>query len=275
VTEIETWLADPYAIYARHLLGLKALDPIDMDPGAAERGTMIHRALDRFVADHPPPGPLPADALDRLLAHGRTALADLLRRPIVRAFWWPRFERIAEWFLAEEALRRLDIVESHTECSGLWTLDGPAGPFRLAGRADRIDRLRGGEAAIIDYKTGGVPAKAAVERGRAPQLPLEAAMVAAGAFAGVPQGPVSHLAYWRLSGAAPAGEILPVATMRDQVEALAADARDGLAELIARFDDPATPYLAQPRPDWVPRFSDYAHLARVGEWGDGAGEGEE
>ena len=53
VTEIETWLADPYAIYARHLLGLKALDPIDMDPGAAERGTMIHRALDRFVAVNP------------------------------------------------------------------------------------------------------------------------------------------------------------------------------------------------------------------------------
>ena len=100
-------------------------------------------------------------------------------------------------------------------------------------------------------------------------------MVAAGAFAGVPQQPVCELAYWRLSGAAPAGEIVPIAATRERVEALAADARDGLAELVARFDDPATPYLARPRPDWVPRFSDYTHLARVGEWGDGGAEDEE
>ena len=76
-------------------------------------------------------------------------------------------------------------------------------------------------------------------------------------------------------GAAPAGEILSIAESRERVEALAAAARDGLAELVARFDDPATPYLAQPRPDWVPRFSDYAHLARVAEWADGGAEDEE
>ncbi|WP_338092746.1 double-strand break repair protein AddB [Allostella humosa] len=272
VTEIETWLADPYAIYARHLLRLRALDPLDMDPGAAERGTMIHKALDEFIREFPPPGALPADALARLLHHGERALADLLQRPIVRAFWWPRFERIAEWFLAEEAGRRGGIVGSWTECNGTWMLAGPAGPFRLSGRADRIDRLASGEATIIDYKTGGVPNGRAVTSGRAPQLPLEAAMVAAGAFPLVAQGPVAALAYWRLSGAAPAGEVTEIARTRDQVEALVADAHDGLVELIARFDDPATPYLARPRPDWAPRFSDYTHLARVGEWAEGAGE---
>ncbi|BBK45033.1 double-strand break repair protein AddB [Allostella vacuolata] len=272
VTEIETWLADPYAIYARHLLRLRPLDPLDMDPGAAERGTMIHRALDRFIHDHPPPGPLPPDALPRLLDHGRAALAELLQRPIVRAFWWPRFVRIAEWFLAEEAARRGAITASRTECDGLWVLDAPAGPFRLSGRADRIDLLATGEAAIIDYKTGVVPSARAVMSGRSPQLPLEAAMAAAGAFPGIPQGPVASLAYWRLSGAAPAGEVSEIARSREQVEALVADARDGLAALIARFDQAETPYLAQPRPEWAPRFSDYAHLARVGEWADGAAE---
>ena len=33
--------------------------------------------------------------------------------------------------------------------------------------------------------------------------------------------------------------------------------------LIEHFDDPATPYLAQPAPQWAPRFSDYRHLERV------------
>ena len=36
VTEIETWMRDPYQIYARHILGLRALDPIEADPGEGE-----------------------------------------------------------------------------------------------------------------------------------------------------------------------------------------------------------------------------------------------
>ncbi|MCC7272874.1 MAG: double-strand break repair protein AddB, partial [Alphaproteobacteria bacterium] len=274
VTEVETWLADPYAIYARHVLALQPLDPLDMDPGAAERGMSVHAALDRFVAAFPPPAPLPPDAVPRLLALGEEAMAAMLERPIVRAFWWPRFVRIAEWFVLEETARRAAIVESWTERKGAWTLPAPAGPFTLRGRADRIDRLAAGGLAVIDYKTGTVPTRRAMLEGQAPQLPLEAAMIAAGAFAGVPQVPVAALSFWRLSGSDPAGEVADVVTGAETVAALVADASDGIARLIAAFDDPATPYLARPRPEWAPRFSDYAHLARVAEWSDGGGEGE-
>jgi ATP-dependent helicase/nuclease subunit B len=45
-----------------------------------------------------------------------------------------------------------------------------------------------------------------------------------------------------------------------------AHAREGLARLIAHFDDPATPYVPIPRPEIAPVFNDYEHLARVGEW---------
>ena len=38
------------------------------------------------------------------------------------------------------------------------------------------------------------------------------------------------------------------------------------ARLIARFDDPATPYRSAPRPEHAPRFTDYAQLARIKEW---------
>ena len=50
VTEIETLRRDPYAIYARRILRLKALDPLLRDPGAAERGTLFHAILHRFSA---------------------------------------------------------------------------------------------------------------------------------------------------------------------------------------------------------------------------------
>jgi ATP-dependent helicase/nuclease subunit B len=47
-----------------------------------------------------------------------------------------------------------------------------------------------------------------------------------------------------------------------------------LTALINAFDRPDTPYLSQPRPAFAPRFSDYAHLARVKERAAGGGDGE-
>ena len=62
----------------------------------------------------------------------------------------------------------------------------------------------------------------------------------------------------------------------DRPDALAAQARAGLAQLIETFDDPATAYESRPRANWAPRYSDYEHLARVKEWsapGAGGGDG--
>jgi ATP-dependent helicase/nuclease subunit B len=264
VTQVETWMRDPYAIYARHILKLKALDPIDADPGAAERGSFIHDALHRFVRDHP--GALPVDAYDKLLDCGREAFRKVLDRPAVWAFWWPRFERIAGWFVGVEAARRGEIAASFTERRGTLDLAGPRGAFQLTAKADRIDRIKDGGLVLIDYKTGQVPTDKHVALGFSPQLPLEAAIAAAGGFAEVPAAPAAALAYWRLSGGDPAGEIREI---KADAATLATDARAGLERLIAAFDDPATPYAARPRPEYGPRFSDYDHLARLLEWSAG------
>jgi ATP-dependent helicase/nuclease subunit B len=39
VTEIEHWLRDPYTIYAKRILNLIPLDPVDMPLTAADRGS--------------------------------------------------------------------------------------------------------------------------------------------------------------------------------------------------------------------------------------------
>ncbi len=264
VTQIETWMRDPYGIYARHILRLRALDPLDADPGAAERGQFIHDALDRFVKAYP--GSLPPDAERRLIEIGRASFGAALSRPGIWAFWWPRFARIARWFVATEARRREGLAENRGELAGSLVLTGPAGPFLLVCKADRVDRRVDGGLSIIDYKTGTVPKQDAIERGFAPQLPLEAAIAAAGGFAGVAAAPVVALEHWRLVGGEIAGEVKPVATDPATIAVLAVDAVHGLEALIARFDDPATPYRASPRPEWAPRFTDYGHLARVKEW---------
>ncbi|MSP49405.1 MAG: double-strand break repair protein AddB [Alphaproteobacteria bacterium] len=258
VTQVETWMRDPYAVYARHILGLKALDPLDADPGAAERGQFIHDALDRFVAAFP--DGLPDDAREQLLAIGRTAFGAALDRPGVRAFWWPRFERIADWFLEAERARRPTLAASRTEITGSMVIDG----FRLSGKVDRIDRLETGGLVILDYKTGVLPSPREVELGLSPQLPLEALIAEAGGFDDVGTGKVVGLEYWRLSGGDPPGEIRPLA--KGDPRALIDEALTGLRDLIRRFADPETPYRSRPDPDAAPRFSDYDHLARVKEW---------
>jgi ATP-dependent helicase/nuclease subunit B len=270
VTEIETWMRDPYGIYARHILGLRALDPIDADPGAADYGSMVHDALERFLKQYP--GPLPPDAEARLLAIGREVFEAAVASPAVWAFWWPRFVSVARWVTAVEAERRPRLAAVHAEVKGALEIQAPGGPFTLVAKADRIDVLRDGGLAVVDYKTGQPPSAKEVAAGYAPQLPLEAVMARHGAFPGIAAGEPVELSYWRLKGGVEGGE---EKSAGDDPRRLADEALEGLHGLIAAFDDPATPYEARPHPERAPKYSDYLHLARVREWATAGEEGEE
>jgi ATP-dependent helicase/nuclease subunit B len=260
VTQIETWIRDPYAIYARHILRLKALDELDQDPGRADLGIKVHEALREFVKRYP--SVLPLFPEDELLAIGRECFGPVLSRPGVWAFWWPRFERIARWFVAEERVRRAGIVEGLAECAGSVQIPARAGSFTITAIADRIDRLRGGGLVLIDYKTGTLPSKKEIEDAVAVQLPLEGAIARDGSFGGLSGVPAS-LEYWRLSGGDPPASRVPIATDSplDLIDRTLAAVR----ALIDRFDDSRTPYSAVPDPRLAPRYPDYAHLERLAE----------
>ncbi|GAB6051778.1 double-strand break repair protein AddB [Magnetospira thiophila] len=265
VTQVEVWMRDPYAIYARHILKLRALDPLDADPGAADYGTFIHGALDAFLTAFPSPGPLPMDAEAQLLALGRQAFGDHMNRPGVWAFWWPRFQRIATWFVtAEQARRAAGLQATYTEIKGRIEIATPTGIFTLTATADRIDRLHDGTMALVDYKTGTVPSAKEVAAGHAPQLPLEGAIAQQGGFATLPAAPVSALEYWKLRGSADEGGKMQLAG-KDPV-ALINEALEGLRVLVGTYCFPEAAYLSVPRPEVAPRYSDYEHLARRREW---------
>jgi ATP-dependent helicase/nuclease subunit B len=268
VTAIEAWMRDPYGFYAKHILKLRALDPIDADRGPADYGTLVHEVLEKFLLDHP--GSLPPNALEIFLDHGKQAFGQILEHPDEWAFWWPRFESIARWVIAQESERRPLIRQSRYEIEGQVTIQGPAGAFTLKARADRLDQMRDGSVAIIDYKTGKPPSQTEIAAGYAPQLPLEAAIAGRGGFADIPASAVSQLLFWHLKGGEDGGK--EVTAGSDPIQ-LAQAALEGVAGLIAAFDDPNTPYEARPYPAMAPKYSDYGHLARIAEWSTDAEEG--
>jgi ATP-dependent helicase/nuclease subunit B len=233
---------------------------LDADPGRADLGIRIHETVAEFIRRFP--RELPEDPASELIAIGRRHFGPVLSRPGAWAFWWPRFKRIAAWLATEEAARRAQIAESFAELQGSLTLRGlPGGSFELTAMADRIDRLVSGEFLLIDYKTGSLPTQKAIDAGYAPQLPLEALILRDGSF-GALSGTPARLEYWKLGGRAPAGKRWLIDG--GDPEALIERARDKLRDLVDRFDDPATPYLAVPVPARKPRFSDYEHLERIG-----------
>ncbi len=269
VTQIETWMRDPYSIYARHILKLRPLDPIDQDPDLSDLGNIVHHALHLFAAAYP--DVLPEDALDRLLEIGRKEFAPYESKPAVMAFWWPRFEKIARWFIETETALRPLLDESHTEREGALRIADVKPAFTLKARADRIDRLTSGELVLIDYKTGATPGHKEVMLGLSPQLSLEAAIALEKGFEDIAYGEVARLEYWRLSGGAVPGEIKEVrqpGRAGGPIDAndVARKARAGLVELLRVFGKADSAYPPAPRAEYAPRYNDYDHLARTAEW---------
>ncbi len=263
VTQVQELMRDPYALYAKKVLRLSKLDPIDDTPNAAQKGTLLHEALEVFMAtDGAKDGP---EGLARLMTIGREIFAPVISQPAVYAFWWPRFERIARWFVENEQNRQAHfdpvLIEGWARHTVQYSASVPE--FTLIAKADRIDRNHEtGALEIIDYKTGETPTSKQVEAGYAPQLPLEGWLANAGAFEGLNPADVEELVFWKLSGGDPVQEVKkPIKDVPASIE----QAAEGLKKLVTVFADPKTPYLSNPRPE-ITGYGDYDHLARVKEW---------
>jgi ATP-dependent helicase/nuclease subunit B len=237
------------------------LPPLGASLDQSVRGGLVHEVLSRFVTAFP--AELPPDPLAELEKIANAVLESVAAHPRVAALWLPRLKRFLAWFAESEAQRRAGIRAVIAETSGSLVLVPGAKPFTLTARADRIDDT-GSTLIITDYKTGVAPNEAAVKSGRAPQLPLEAAIALGDTgFPNLNGRSVEALRYIRASGGEPPGE---ERLIKSDIAALVETARGGLERLIATFDDQETPYRAIRRPSYRYEYDAYAHLARVAEW---------
>lgn len=263
VTQIETLLHNPYEIYARKILNLRALDAVDAPPNAAHRGIFLHALMEKFIAggQH-----LSARAAQAFMALAKQEEALHGGGAALMQFWQARLHALATWLADYEGRRAAHIEQSHVELSGRLKL----GDFTLTAKADRIDRLKNGRFEIIDYKSGQPPGDNRVKNHLAPQLTLEAAILRDGQFGEKDaklSGQSAALTYLRLSGRTPAAE--PKSLAAD--DKLIDGALDMLRRLVAAYDNEAQPYLVHIRPR--PRFGlrhlndmPFDHLARCPEW---------
>ena len=277
VTAIEDWLRDPYTIYAKYILRLDPLDPVDMPLSAADRGSAIHDSLGEFTQTFATA--LPDNIALTLRGVGEKYFAPLMERPEARALWWPRFQRIAAWFAEWEIARRGNIADIKAEIRGEIgiPLDN-ARTFILSARADRIERRHDGTYAILDYKTGQPPTGKQVRMGLSPQLTLEAAILREGGFKDIAaDSSVGELVYVRLSGNNPPGEQRSLELKiknndTPQCPDAAADyARQELEKLIRKFDAEDQAYTSLNLSMWTNRYGAYDDLARIKEWSAAGG----
>jgi ATP-dependent helicase/nuclease subunit B len=253
LTEITRLIRDPFAIYARHVLRLRPLDPLRAAPDPRDRGSILHDILERFVRDRPPQETRDA-ARARLLATAAEVLATDTPFPAARLLWLARLERAAEHFLTQDSKHGGTPVVLETP--GALHLDPPG--FTLVGKPDRIDALADGRVHLIDYKTGTPPTERQQEVYEK-QLRLTAAMVERGGFATLGPREVASFTYIGLGSGQKAVETLQGSVDLDREW-------QRFTRLITSYAQRATGYTSR-RAVFSDRLEgDYDHLARYGEW---------
>lgn len=277
VTDIETLIRDPYAIYAKRILKLRPLDGFGETPDFGTRGTLVHGILADF-AEHWTEA-WDETAVATLIEFGRQRFSETLAaHPEVHALWWPRFQALARFIVLEFESKRAPLARYPEIEGSLMVTDS----FTLTGRADRIDIEEDGRATIIDFKTGRAPTAAQIAAQLTPQLPLEAVIARHGGFT-------------RLMSPREAAELVHVVLRglegRDEIESYTGHAPRGgdpvtleetiaeaemrLRGLVRAYADPKRGYLSRARPFRTTDRGDYDHLARVSEWSVADDGGEE
>ncbi|HKR24055.1 MAG TPA: PD-(D/E)XK nuclease family protein, partial [Allosphingosinicella sp.] len=259
VTEVDRLKADPYAFYARKLLALMALDPVDADPTAAWRGSAVHQVLEAWMKD---------DDCDpaKLRARAEALLGAQDAHPLMRALWQPRLTEAID-FIADrvEANRAEGRRPLAAETWGATELGGVA----LGGKFDRIDRMADGTLAIVDYKTGSPPSGKAVAEGYSLQLGLLGLIADRGGFSGI-EGAAACFEYWSLARDQRSGRLGYVKSPVGGRGGLDAADFTALAErnfiaVAEKWLTGVEPFTAMLHPEYAP-YGDYDQLMRLDEW---------
>ena len=254
VTSVDRLKADPFAFYAKEMLGLAKLDAADSDHSAAWKGTAVHEVLEQWLKEDD-------CSPDRLAARARQLLDAETIHPMLRALWAPRVMEAIGWIEKQERANR---SEGRRPLAAEQRGEAEIGGVRLHGKADRIDRLADGGIAIVDYKTGQPPAPKAVSEGFALQLGLLGLIAEAGGFEGVSGSPRVH-EYWSLAKHRDSFGRCFCPDKDVGAEEFLMHARRHFSDAAQKWLTGEQPFTAKLNPAYAP-WGDYDQLMRLEEW---------
>lgn len=252
VTDLSKWINDPYYIYAKRILNLKALNPIDQEASFASFGNFVHEILENFVKNYD--NISQSQRLNFLLEDcGKKIFQKYFSLVENHILWWPRYENIAIWFVKNEEEIRKELKEILVEKSCKIDIDG----VEITTKIDRINFDINGNVSIIDYKSGYVPTLSSVKLGLEPQLPVEALIFLQNNGLNFEQ--ISALQYYSLKGRN-RNKIDNLSNILDLIKS----ANEGIRRLIAIFNNSNTPFYPAPNLDLY-NENEFCHLARINE----------
>jgi ATP-dependent helicase/nuclease subunit B len=258
VTDLDRLKADPFAFYARAILGLSPWEALDADPGPAWRGTTVHAVFEAWMKE---------DACDpaRLRPRAEAMLADVAAHPVLRALWTPRLLEAIDWAAAQ---MQAGLAEGRVPIAAEIYGKADVAGVELYGKVDRLDRLPDGGLAVVDYKTGKAPSAREVEAGYAMQLGLLGLIARKGGFREL-EGEPQAFEYWSLARGRD-GALGHVSSPVGGKAAIAAGdftahAAAQLTFAVERWLTGSEPFVAKLHPERAP-YPDYDQLMRLDEW---------
>ncbi len=272
VTDIETWIRDPYALYAKRILKLTPLEPLERDPDPMLKGTLYHAIMQDYV-EGVSASKTPTERLEYLKALSNEHI-EAQNLPVdISNIWQLRFQEIAEAYIAWEDKYHLKQKISETLCEIEGSIKLVNDSFHLRARADRIDVTDDQALHIIDYKTGLGPSIKQAQT-LSPQLALEGLIARNAGFKIDTSVGIEDLTYMRLRRSSEF-KAQSIANKDYTLDDIINNAEAELVKLIKGYQYLEQGYLSRRAPFKDGDISgDYDHLARTREWSFGDDEGD-
>jgi len=271
-----TMLRDnPYRFYARYILGLKPLNPLNKKGDHRAVGNIIHALCASFWERY---RQMPFSSVEEgarfFIAEGEKRVMSQGYDPYFACQLRNRIEQIGFWF-ADEALRMEEegIAFMAAEARGRLA----CGDTWIEAKADSLHEGDGG-LTLVDYKTGSSPLKQDIHKQRDVQLTLEALIARAGGFDGIGQRAVADVRYMALKGkkrrVVPEAGGSRIMVEGKELDTLLEEVRPTLEACLAHYKGQTQPYHAlfdKKGGGWrgaPSSYDPYAHMARFGTWGE-------